>query len=225
MKKLTCTFRTLIIAGLSLTLFSCASSVKEVPENLSAAQIIQQGQNYYESGKYKTAILFYQAAIDRYGSTNGMVYLEAKYELGHTYLKQHKYEAAYDTFNEILDIYDQYAGQIPGTYKKLAELGLERIGAKRIEQVKAAKEERIRKLAEEKARKEAEEREAALKAQAEAEALEKAEREAAKAAEEAEATSKNQNEETVSESSETSDEVIEEPSDAASDDVEDVPEA
>ena len=118
MKKLTCTFRTLIIAGLSLTLFSCASSVKEVPENLSAAQIIQQGQNYYESGKYKTAILFYQAAIDRYGSTNGMVYLEAKYELGHTYLKQHKYEAAYDTFNEILDIFSPSTMVTSSTYSR-----------------------------------------------------------------------------------------------------------
>lgn len=109
-----------------LSLNSCAS-VKPVPEDLSAAQIIQMGQNAYESGDYANAANCYETVLDRYG-TAADVFVEAKYELAHVYLKQKKYDKAYDIYTEILDMYDEaYAGDLPPAYKKLAKIGLSQI--------------------------------------------------------------------------------------------------
>lgn len=213
MKKLT---YILSVVTVSAALFSCASSVKEVPEGLSAAQLIQQGQNYYSSGKYKTAEMFYEAAIQRYG-TDATVFLESKYELGHTYLKEKKYEQAYDTFNEILEIYDYSAGRLPGAYKKLANIGLSEISEKKVEQIKQEKAARATKEAEEIAKaKQAEKAAAEARAEEErkaAEAIaraeaEKAEREAAVAQAQADSQKASDNQAAgISEDAEQSDEI------------------
>lgn len=109
-----------------LTLSSCAT-VKEVPENLSAAQIIQLGQTAFEQSDYKTAELYYKTVLDRYG-TSANVLVEAKYELAHVYLKQKKYDQAYPIYTEILNLYEEnYAGSLPQAYKKLAQIGINQI--------------------------------------------------------------------------------------------------
>ena len=124
--------KTLIIGMIALAfgLFSCAS-IKEVPENLSAAQIIQMGQNSLESGDYKSAELCYNTVIERYGS-DPAIYVEAKYELGNAFYKAKKYQEAYDNFSELLDIYGYSQGNLPGAYKKLAKIGIEKIPENKI---------------------------------------------------------------------------------------------
>lgn len=120
MKKLIYIFCALLLAGI---ITSCEST-KVVPEEATAAQIIQMGQNAYTSAHYKDAEFFYNTAIDRFGS-DPKTYIEAKYELGHIYVKTKNYEKAKACFNEILDLYSLDAtGQLPGTYKKLAQIGL-----------------------------------------------------------------------------------------------------
>ncbi len=111
-------------------LFSCAS-LKSVPQDLTAAQIIQMGQNYLDTGDYKSAELCYNTVLERYG-TNASVYVEAKYELGNVFYKSKQYQQAYDTFTEILDIYGYSQGQLPGAYKKLAQIGLDKIPENKI---------------------------------------------------------------------------------------------
>ena len=119
----------------SIFLISCAT-LKSVPEDLTAAQIIQMGQNYLVTGDYKSAELCYSTVLERYG-TNAATYVEAKYELGNVYYKSRQYDKAYDTFTELLDIYGYSQGQLPGAYKKLAQIGLDKIPEKKIKNKEA----------------------------------------------------------------------------------------
>lgn len=114
-------------------LISCRS-IKEIPEDKTSAQIIQMGQNSVALEDYKSAEYCYETVIDRYG-TDPAVYVEAKYELAHTYLKQKKYDKAYAIFTEILDLYDRYGTALPGAYKKLCQIGMNQIPEKKLEEL------------------------------------------------------------------------------------------
>lgn len=105
--------------------FSCAT-LKSVPEELTAAQIIQMGQNYLVTGDYKSSELCYKTVLERFG-TNANIFVEAKYELGNVYFKSKKYDQAYTEFTELLDIYGYSQGNLPGAYKKLAQIGIDKI--------------------------------------------------------------------------------------------------
>ena len=117
-----------------MILFSC-KTLKEVPEGKTSAQIIQMGQNYAAVSDYKSAVVCYNAVIDRYG-TDAAIYVEAKYELGRAYLAQHKYDKAYNTFNEILELYDHYSAALPGSYKKLCNISLSQIPESKLQEKK-----------------------------------------------------------------------------------------
>ncbi len=114
----------------AFSLLSCAT-IKEIPENLTSAQIIQMGQNSLVAGDYKSAEFCYETVIQRFGS-NPATFVEAKYELGNAYYKAKKYQEAYDTFTELLDIYGYSQGNLPGAYKKLAQIGLDKIPENKI---------------------------------------------------------------------------------------------
>lgn len=120
----------------SLTFFSCAT-IKELPEDLTAAQIIQKGQNSVIESNWKNAEYCYQTVIERFG-TNPVIFVEAKYELGNVYYKSKRYYEAYNTFNEIIELYDYAGGSLPGAYKKLAQIGLGKIPEKKLQKELAA---------------------------------------------------------------------------------------
>ena len=110
-----------------LFLFFSCHSVVVIPEDASAKQLIQSGQDEFSSGNYKNALRFYNATLERYGD-DPSIFVEAKYEIGHIYMKQKHYSYAKAVFEEILDIYSQtIPGQIPAAYKKLSEIELEKI--------------------------------------------------------------------------------------------------
>lgn len=130
MKKLTLILTlTFIFAPL---FFSCKST-PTMPDNASATQLIQLGQDAAELGNYKAAEYYYLEAIRRYG-VDTQIYIETRYELGHLYLISKKYDDAYTCFTEILDIYaNAEYGSVHGSFKKLAQIGLDRIPKKAIE--------------------------------------------------------------------------------------------
>ena len=106
---------------------SCKST-QEIPEDLSAKQLIQSGQDAFENYKYKLALDYFNAVIDRYGDTDMALYVEAKYEIGHLYMKQKKQKLAKPVFEEILEIYSSVLpGTIPAAYQKLSQIELEKI--------------------------------------------------------------------------------------------------
>lgn len=119
-------FYFLSVLTLLLALFSCATT-KEIPTGLSAAQLIQMGQNESVSGSYKQAEQCYLEVIKKYGMDTA-IYIEAKYELGHLYVNRKDYKKAYNAFTEILEIYDNASyGVLPQAYKKLAQIGMSKI--------------------------------------------------------------------------------------------------
>ncbi len=115
-----------ILCALSFALFSCSSTI-EIPEDASAKQIIQGGQNEFSAGNYKNALKYYNTALERFGDSPEIL-VEAKYEIGHIYMKQKKYDAAENVFTEISSLYESNPfGKLPGSYRKLSQLELEKI--------------------------------------------------------------------------------------------------
>ena len=129
MKKTLFLFTILTLFFTVLALSSC-KSLPEIPNDLTQAQIIQKGQNAFSAGDYKVAEYYYQTSIQRYGN-NTESYIESKYELGHLYLKTKDYDKAEEAFNEIIELYEYAAvGDLPPSYKKLANIGLSKIPKK-----------------------------------------------------------------------------------------------
>lgn len=123
---------TLVVSFVALMAFSCASTNKTIPENLTSAQLIQMGQNCYEKNDFDGALKYYKEDIQRFG-TDISVYIEAKYEMGHVYLRTSKYEDAYKAFSEILDYYKSMpTGSLPAEYKKLSEICIQQIPEKKL---------------------------------------------------------------------------------------------
>ena len=120
------------------TVCSCKTTMPEIPNDLTAAQLIQRGQDALANGKYKIADSYYIATIDSYGS-DLKCYVEARYELAHSFYKQKRYDEAKTMFNEIVSIFDSPEAiyQVQPKYKKLAQIQLDKIAA--IEAKKEAK--------------------------------------------------------------------------------------
>lgn len=118
---------TSIITLAAAVLFTSCQTVKDIPEDLTAPQLLQRGQAYADASDYKNAEACYLATIDRYGDDTN-TYIEAEYELAHLYMKMKKYDKARAVLEEILEIYD-YAtpGSLPAAYKKLAQIDMEKI--------------------------------------------------------------------------------------------------
>ena len=127
MKKITKNIVSIILASSLAFLASCASTQAEIPAELTAQELIQKGQDRFESKDYKNALRYYNAVTERYADSLP-VYVEASYEIGHIYMKQKKYEQASAVFNEIIDIYAKTSpGEVPGAYEKLSKLELAKI--------------------------------------------------------------------------------------------------
>lgn len=127
MKKISSLICFFILTGVfALTMISCRT-VKDIPEDLTAPQLLQRGQSYADMSDYKTAEAYYLETIERYGDDTN-TYIEARYELAHLYLKMKNYEKARAVLEEIIELYD-YAptGSLPAAYKKLALIDLEKL--------------------------------------------------------------------------------------------------
>ena len=131
MKKL---FVSIIFAiAFSAAVISC-NSTKDIPEDLTAPQLLQKGQACLDNSDYKNAEAYFLATIDRYGD-NTNTYIEAKYELAHLYVKTRDYRKAYYALDEILEIYSfSMTGDLPAAYKKLAQIEMDKIPSAKLEE-------------------------------------------------------------------------------------------
>lgn len=120
MKKIIC----ILFSIVTLSIFTSCMTVKNISPELTAAQLIQLGQSAYETGHYKNAEKYFLTALERYGD-NTYIYIESQYELAHLYKKQKLYKKSYDILTELLKMYD-YSYELPGAYKKLCTIELEK---------------------------------------------------------------------------------------------------
>ena len=115
-----------ILTFFALACFGCASN-EQIPNDLTAQQLIQQGQTAFEHSDYKLSLRYYNAVLERFPDDRA-VCTESKYEIGHLYMKQKKYEAAKPIFQELLDLYaNTLPGELPPAYQKLAQIEMEKI--------------------------------------------------------------------------------------------------
>ena len=127
----------ILFTALTLTLIGC-NSTKNIPDDLSAPQLLQRGQASIDASDYKTAEKYYLKTIEQYGDDTN-TYIEAKYELAHLYIKTKRYDKAYDNLTEILELYDYaVAGTLPAAYKKLAQIEMDKIPAAKLEELQNA---------------------------------------------------------------------------------------
>ncbi|MCR5289805.1 MAG: hypothetical protein K6E51_07425 [Treponema sp.] len=128
MNKKTILFSLLVVSCIGMT--SCKSNKLILDEDMTVQEILQQGQNYSQSYKYKKALYCYNTVIDRYGD-DPVTYVEAKFEIAHLYIKRKKYNLAKPILEEIKELYaSSIPGTLPGAYNKLASLDLEKIPEK-----------------------------------------------------------------------------------------------
>ncbi len=166
-------FSFFLAALIAMILFSCNSVPDEIPEDLDASQLIQLGQDNYDAGKYAASEMYFNAVLERYG-TDVKRYVEAKYELGHLFIKTKKYQSAYNNFKEILEIYENVPVGLSGSYKRLSQLELEKIPQKDLDEIEAKKAARKADLAAEAEKVKAEEAAKKAKEEEESRALEEA---------------------------------------------------
>ncbi|MDR2632445.1 MAG: tetratricopeptide repeat protein [Treponema sp.] len=114
---------------LILVMVSCVSTLY-IPEHLSPAELIQKAQEASDRNKYKQALQYYEAIIERYPSYIDEV-CAAEYEIAFIHYKQRQYELAKSEFQALLSRYDSPDAELlPLQFKKLTEIVLAKIAAK-----------------------------------------------------------------------------------------------
>ncbi|WP_407436064.1 hypothetical protein [Treponema sp.] len=155
-KKISIILTAVIFFGCALC--GCQTAPKEIPDDLTAAQLIQRGQDAAANYNYVAANAYYVACIERY-QADLKCYIEARYEIAQLNYKQRKYDIAKAMYQEILDTFDDPSAvyQLQPKYKKLAQIGLDKIKAIEDKKQQEAEKKAAKKAAKEKAKKTADE--------------------------------------------------------------------
>lgn len=135
--------------ALAAIAFSCNTN-KPIPDDLTAKELIQRGQEAFEKGRTKQSLSYFNAVVDRFGSEPAL-YVEARYEIGHLYMRNKDYEHAVPVLEELTALYaNSPVGTFPAAYDKLAKLELEKVPKEKRdairEKVQAEKEAAAREL-------------------------------------------------------------------------------
>lgn len=128
--------RTIYFAGIFLALIffatGCQSAPKNIPQDLTAEELINLAQASYDKGNVKAAKAYYEAIIIRYGNQMDKL-VEAEYEIAHLKVKQKKWQQAIPDLQRILSYYESdMEGVLPPAFKKLAELDLAKVPEKEL---------------------------------------------------------------------------------------------
>jgi len=113
----------------ALCISACAT-VTDIPENLSPAEIIQRAQEASDRNRYKVALQYYEALLER-NRINSTLICTAEYEIAFIHYKQKKYGEAREEFNALLERYNTPDAELlPQQFKILAKRVLEQIDEK-----------------------------------------------------------------------------------------------
>jgi outer membrane protein assembly factor BamD (BamD/ComL family) len=114
-----------------LAVTACATGPVEISTELTAAELIQRGQEASDRNRYNIALQYYQALQDR-NSTNIDMVCTAEYEIAFIHYKQKKYDEAKTEFNALLERYNTPDEELlPQQFKKLSLIVLEQIAVKK----------------------------------------------------------------------------------------------
>ena len=121
--------RLLIALAAFLLLSSCASNSNPVNE-MSAAELIQRGQEAMDKNRYSAATQYYKALHDNHKSNIDLV-ITAEYHIGFIHYKQGKFDQARSELNAVLEYYNSPDEELyPQHFKKLSQIVLNSIDEK-----------------------------------------------------------------------------------------------
>jgi outer membrane protein assembly factor BamD (BamD/ComL family) len=109
---------------------ACFTGPVNIPGELSPAELIQRAQEASDRNRYKIALQYYEALLDR-NRTNIDLVCTAEYEIAFVHYKQKKYDEARRELTALLLRYESPDQELlPQQFKRLANIVLERIGEK-----------------------------------------------------------------------------------------------
>jgi outer membrane protein assembly factor BamD (BamD/ComL family) len=117
--------------AVSVLILGCASGRHVViPEDVTPEELIQRGQEASDRNRYKLALRYYEAVLERYASNSDLI-IAAEYEIAFIHYKKKRYSLSKDGFNAILERYNGPDEEIlPPQFKILSAIVLERIAEK-----------------------------------------------------------------------------------------------
>jgi outer membrane protein assembly factor BamD (BamD/ComL family) len=119
----------LVFAG-AVLLAACYTGPVKLTDDVTVAELIQQGQAAYEWNRYGQAVQYYEAVLERFPDDIDRV-CESQYEIARIHYKQKKYAQAREEMEILRDRYDTSEGEmLPTKFKILSELVLSQIGEK-----------------------------------------------------------------------------------------------
>ncbi len=130
MKKSTYTKKTYVCIAIlfALVITACKSPPEEIPPGITEAELIQMAQSAVDDNNYDNARYYYGVMLSLFGSNPASVVI-AEFELAHLDVKEKNYKEAEVALNRVLAYYEdpQLSMMLPQSYKKLAEIDLEKV--------------------------------------------------------------------------------------------------
>jgi len=106
---------------------SCATKPIVIPDELTAAEMIQRAQEASDRNRYNISLQYYQTIIDRFPTDTDSI-CAAEYEIAFIHYKQKKYDIAKAEFTELLDKYNTPDEELlPPQFKVLSQLIMKKI--------------------------------------------------------------------------------------------------
>ena len=125
LKKITILLFTVVLV--TILAASCASGPVVIPEDLTAMELIQRGQEASDRGKYKVSLQYYETIIERFPHDIDSI-CAAEYEIAFIHYKEKKYDIAKTEFNILLERYNTPdEALLPPQFKILSQKILEKI--------------------------------------------------------------------------------------------------
>jgi outer membrane protein assembly factor BamD (BamD/ComL family) len=111
-----------------ITAVSCVSTGPvEVPDGLTAAELIQRGQEASDRNRYNVSLQYYEAVIERFSYDIDNV-IAAEYEIAFIHYKEKNYELSKTEFNSLLARYNTPDQELlPAQFKILSNIVLGKI--------------------------------------------------------------------------------------------------
>ncbi|MDR2019547.1 MAG: hypothetical protein LBQ14_02155 [Treponema sp.] len=111
-------------------LVACASRPISIPDDITAEELIQRGQEASDRNRYKQSLQYYEAILDRF-RTNTDLICAAEYEIAFIHYKQKLYAQSRSEFEGLLARYDDSDAELlPPQFKILTEIVLKQITEK-----------------------------------------------------------------------------------------------
>jgi outer membrane protein assembly factor BamD (BamD/ComL family) len=118
----------LAFAVLTALAVSCISTGPvEIPDDLTAAELIQRGQEASDRNRYNVSLQYYEAILERFPYDIDSV-IAAEYEIAFIHYKQKDYIQSKTEFNRILAYYNTPDQELlPAQFKILSNIVLGKI--------------------------------------------------------------------------------------------------